>query len=221
MTKVAELHNASIYQNLNLILSNVTFSISSGELLYLIGSTGSGKSSLLKTLYGELRLKKGSGHCVGYNLNKLKDKQIPLLRRSLGMVFQDFHLLYDRNIEKNLLFALSATGWNDKKAMHKRINEVLHQVGLTNKIKKYPQELSGGEQQRVVIARALLNNPKLILADEPTANLDPATSDEVMDILKKICENGTSIIVSTHNYNLISSHPSKTFQCQLNSLIEF
>ena len=200
---VLELKNASILQRDNLILSDVNLEINSGQFIYLIGETGSGKSSLLKTLYGDLPLTKGTGSVAGYSLNDLKDKDIPFLRRKLGIVFQDFQLLTDRNVLDNLMFVLSATGWKNKHEMLDRCKAVLEKVGLQTKDYKIPAELSGGEQQRLVIARALLNDPKVLLADEPTGNLDPEVSDEIMMLLKNIAREGTSILMATHDYRLI------------------
>jgi len=207
---VISIQNASIYQGDNLVLEDVSFEVSKGEFVYLIGKTGTGKSSLLKTLYGELPLKKGSGNVVGFNLKDMTWKKVPFLRRNLGVVFQDFQLLTDRNVHENLSFVLKATGWEDKKAMDEKINEVLDKVGLKSKGFKYPFELSGGEQQRVDIARALLNSPKLILADEPTGNLDPETSDEIMQLLFHIARDfGTAVIMATHDFIVINKYPSR------------
>jgi cell division transport system ATP-binding protein len=207
---VVSINNASIYQGDNLILEEVTFEVKKGEFVYLIGKTGTGKSSLLKTLYGELPLKKGTGNVVGFDLKDMNWKKVPFLRRNLGVVFQDFQLLNDRNVHENLKFVLRATGWEDKKAMDDKINDVLDKVGLKSKGFKYPFELSGGEQQRVDIARALLNSPKLILADEPTGNLDPETSDEIMQLLFHIAKDfGTSVIMATHDFIVINKYPSR------------
>lgn len=184
-----------------------------GEFAYLIGRTGSGKSSLLKTLYGELPLKEGSGSIAGYNLANLKPKDVPFLRRKLGIVFQDFQLLSDRNVQDNLEFVLRATGWRERRAIESRIKECLELVGLSTKHFKMPHELSGGEQQRVVIARALLNHPQVILADEPTGNLDPDVSDDIMSLLQNICENGTSILMATHDYRLIGKFKARVYRC--------
>jgi len=211
---VLELKNASILQRDNLILSDVNLEIQPGQFIYLIGETGSGKSSLLKTLYGDLPLTKGTGTVAGYNLNDLKDKDIPFLRRKLGIVFQDFQLLTDRNIYDNLLFVLKATGWEDKKKMENKINEVLKKVGMGTKGHKMPFQISGGEQQRVAIARSLLNDPELILADEPTGNLDPSTSEEIMILLTEICKNGKAILMATHDYALILKFPNYTLKIE-------
>jgi cell division transport system ATP-binding protein len=210
---VLELKNAAIYQRESLILSEVDVSINKGEFVYLIGKTGTGKSSFMKTLYGDLPLSEGEGTIVDYNLRNLKEKEIPYLRRKLGVVFQDFKLLTDRNIKNNLLFVLKATGWKDQKAMEHKIDEVLDKVAMKSKSFKYPYQLSGGEQQRVAIARALLNDPELILADEPTGNLDPQTSVEVMEVLQEISKNGNTILMATHDYALLLKYPSKTLKC--------
>lgn len=207
---VVSLQDAYIYQGDSLILEDVSFEVSKGEFVYLIGKTGTGKSSLLKTLYGELPLKKGKGSVVGFDLNQMTWKKVPFLRRNLGVVFQDFQLLTDRNVYENLKFVLKATGWEDKKAMDDKINDVLDKVGLKSKGFKYPFEMSGGEQQRVDIARALLNSPKLILADEPTGNLDPETSDEIMQLLIHIARDfGTAVIMATHDFIVINKYPSR------------
>jgi cell division transport system ATP-binding protein len=207
---VVSIRNASVYQGGSLILEDVSFDVSKGEFVYLIGKTGTGKSSLLKTLYGELPLTKGSGNVVGFDLKDMTWKKVPFLRRNLGVVFQDFQLLTDRNVYENLRFVLKATGWEDKKAIDEKINDVLDKVGLKSKGFKYPFELSGGEQQRVDIARALLNSPKLILADEPTGNLDPETSDEIMQLLFHIARDfGTAVIMATHDFIVINKYPSR------------
>lgn len=207
---VVSIRNASIYQGENLILEDVSFDVHKGEFVYLIGKTGTGKSSLLKTLYGELPLRKGEGSVVGFDLKGMTWKKVPFLRRNLGVVFQDFQLLTDRNVNENLKFVLKATGWEDKKAMDEKIADVLDKVGLKSKGFKYPFELSGGEQQRVDIARALLNSPKLILADEPTGNLDPETSDEIMQLLFHIARDfGTAVIMATHDFIVINKYPSR------------
>ena len=212
---IVELKNVNIYQGSNLILSDVNISVDKGEFVYMVGKTGTGKSSLLKTLYGDLDLKEGVGWVVGYELKGLDWKKVPFLRRNLGVVFQDFQLLTDRNVNNNLKFVLKATGWKDEKLMDEKINDVLDKVGLRTKGFKMPFELSGGEQQRVDIARALLNSPKLILADEPTGNLDPETSDEIMQLLFHICKDyGTAIIMATHDYRVISKFPSRTIKTE-------
>ncbi|MGY5848010.1 cell division ATP-binding protein FtsE [Salegentibacter sp. HM20] len=210
---VLELKNAAIYQRESLILSEVDVTVNKGDFVYLIGKTGTGKSSFMKTLYGDLPLTEGEGHIVDFNLRTLKERDIPYLRRKLGVVFQDFKLLTDRNIKDNLLFVLKATGWKDQKAMDHKINEVLDKVGMKTKDFKFPYQLSGGEQQRVAIARALLNDPELILADEPTGNLDPQTSVEVMEVLQEISKNGNTILMATHDYALLLKYPSKTLKC--------
>ena len=215
-----QLSNADIYQKELPILSQVNLKIRKGEFCYLIGSTGSGKSSLLKTLYGQLPLKKGEGQVVGFDLQKIKNRQIPYLRRKLGIVFQDFQLLTDRSVFDNLKFVLQATGWKDKVKISNRIEYVLQQVSMLEKINIMPHRLSGGEQQRVVIARALLNNPELILADEPTGNLDPETSTEIMKVLQQLHENGQTVLMATHDYSLIYQFPATTYQCEKGKLFE-
>lgn len=217
---VLELKDASIYQRENLILSDVSVRVEKGEFVYLIGKTGTGKSSFMKTLYGDLPLQEGKGEIVGYDLPTLKEKDIPFLRRKLGVVFQDFKLLNDRTVKDNLLFVLTATGWKDKKEMDAKIEQVLGKVDMKTKAFKYPYQLSGGEQQRVAIARALLNDPELILADEPTGNLDPQTSVEVMEVLQEINKNGNTILMATHDYALLLKYPSKTLKCDENQIFE-
>jgi len=218
---VVSINDANIYQGENLVLENVNFNIARGEFVYLIGKTGSGKSSLLKTLYGELPLKQGSGNVVGFDLIGMNWKKVPFLRRNLGVVFQDFQLLTDRNIYENLKFVLQATGWTDKRLMEEKINDVLDKVGLKSKGFKMPFEVSGGEQQRVDIARALLNSPKLILADEPTGNLDPETSDEIMQLLFRIVKDyGTSIIMATHDFLVIKNYPSRTLTTERGKVLD-
>jgi len=207
---ILELHNANIYQGDSLILSDVNLAVDKGEFVYLVGKTGTGKSSLLKTLYGELTLREGQGTVVGYDLRKLTWKTVPFLRRNMGVIFQDFQLLTDRNVNENLKFVLRATGWKEEKLMNEKIADVLDKVGLKSKGFKMPFEMSGGEQQRVDIARALLNSPKLILADEPTGNLDPETSDEIMQLLIHIARDyGTSVVMATHDYIVIQKFPSR------------
>ncbi|MGO1752071.1 MAG: cell division ATP-binding protein FtsE [Psychroflexus sp.] len=217
---ILELSKASIYQRENLILSEVNVSINKGEFVYLIGKTGTGKSSFMKTLYGDIPLKDGIGHIVDYDLRKLKTKEIPHLRRKLGVVFQDFKLLNDRNVQENLKFVLKATGWKDKTKIEHKIDEVLKKVDMKTKSFKFPYQLSGGEQQRIAIARALLNDPELILADEPTGNLDPQTSIEVMEVLQQINKNGNTILMATHDYALLLKYPSKTLKCDGQKVFE-
>lgn len=211
---VIKLDGVDIYQQKHLVLNNVNLQISPGEFVFLIGQTGSGKSSLLKVIYGELHITNGEGQVAGFDLKKLSDKEIPYLRRKLGIVFQDFQLLTDRTIEENLEFVLKATGWKDKKLISTRILDVLEKVGLRSKIKKMPHELSGGEQQRVVIARALLNDPELILADEPTGNLDPDTSEDIVTLLKQISLSGTAVLMASHDYHIIRTFPSRIIKCE-------
>ncbi|RXP46564.1 ATP-binding cassette domain-containing protein [Lutibacter sp. HS1-25] len=221
MSKVVlSLKNAEIFQRENLVLSNVNLHLNEGEFVYLIGKTGSGKSSLMKTLYGDLPLEKGTGSIAGFDLNNLKESEIPFLRRKLGIVFQDFKLLNDRNVFENLKFVLKATGWKDEAKIKLKINEVLSKVGMETKDFKMPFQLSGGEQQRVAIARALLNDPELILADEPTGNLDPATSVGVMNVLKEIHNSGKTILMATHDYAIILKYPGKTIKCEGGELFE-
>ncbi|GEL09496.1 cell division transport system ATP-binding protein [Flavobacterium glycines] len=217
---VLSLKNATIYQGDKEILSNVNLEVNHGEFLYIIGKTGSGKSSLMKTLYADLPLTIGTGHIVDFDLETLKENDIPFLRRKIGIVFQDFKLLPDRSIKDNMLFVLKATGWTDRDEMEHKIEEVLDKVGMKNHALKMPHQISGGEQQRVAIARALLNDPELILADEPTGNLDPQTSIEVLDVLKKINANGKTIIMATHDYALLMKFPSKTLKCEDSKIFE-
>ena len=212
-TAIIRLKDAKIYQKDHLVLSKVSFELQSGDFIYLIGKTGTGKSSLLKTLYGDLLLQEGVGEVVGFDLTSLKEKEIPYLRRGIGVVFQDFQLLSDRTVNDNLSFVLRATGWDDKDKINNRVKEVLTQVGMGQKGYKMPHELSGGEQQRVSIARAILNEPELIIADEPTGNLDPETSREIMMLLKGIQEKGKAIFMATHDYSLINDFPSKMIRC--------
>jgi cell division transport system ATP-binding protein len=217
---VLSLKNAAIFQQENLVLNEVSLEIKAGEFVYLIGKTGSGKSSLIKTLYADLPLTTGQGEIVGFTLRNLDEQKIPFLRRKLGIVFQDFKLLPDRNVHENLLFVLKATGWKDAAAMKARMDEVLDKVGMKTKGFKFPHELSGGEQQRVAIARALLNDPELILADEPTGNLDPQTSVEVMKVLQEINRAGRTILMATHDYALILKYPAKTLKCEGSRVFE-
>jgi len=217
---ILELKNVSIFQGDSLVLSHVNFEMKKGDFVYLIGKTGSGKSSFMKTLYGDLELAEGEGHVVGFDLKTLKENDIPFLRRKLGIVFQDFKLLPDRTVNENLEFVLKATGWKDKTEIAERIEKVLSKVGMKTKGFKFPHELSGGEQQRIAIARALLNEPELILADEPTGNLDPQTSIEVMKVLQEINKNGNTILMATHDYALLLKYPSKTLKCDENKVFE-
>ena len=210
---IIRLKDAKIYQKDHLVLSKVSFELQSGDFIYLIGKTGTGKSSLLKTLYGDLLLQEGLGEVVGFDLTCLKEKEIPYLRRGIGVVFQDFQLLSDRTVKDNLSFVLRATGWVDTDKINNRLQEVLTQVGMGQKGYKMPHELSGGEQQRVSIARAILNEPELIIADEPTGNLDPETSREIMALLKGIQDKGKAIFMATHDYSLINDFPSKMIRC--------
>lgn len=212
---VVSLKNVNIYQSNSLILQDVNFTIQKGEFVYLVGKTGTGKSSLLKTLYGELTLTEGEASVVGFDLRGMDWKKVPFLRRNLGVVFQDFQLLTDRNVHENLKFVLKATGWKDERLIEEKINDVLEKVGLKSKGFKMPFEMSGGEQQRVEIARALLNSPKLILADEPTGNLDPETSDEIMQLLFQIAKDyGTSVVMATHDFIVINRYPSRMLKTE-------
>jgi cell division transport system ATP-binding protein len=218
---VVSLSGVNIYQGTNLVLQDVNFTVNKGEFVYLVGKTGTGKSSLLKTLYGELPLREGNGEVVGFNLREMDWKKVPFLRRNLGVVFQDFQLLTDRNVHENLRFVLKATGWKDERLMEEKINDVLEKVGLKSKGFKMPFEMSGGEQQRVDIARALLNSPKLVLADEPTGNLDPETSDEIMQLLFQIAKDyGTSVIMATHDFIVINRYPSRMLKIERGRVID-
>jgi cell division transport system ATP-binding protein len=217
---VVQLEHVNIYQSGNLILQEVNFEVQKGEFVYLVGKTGTGKSSLLKTLYGEITLTEGQGKVVGFDLKEMDWKKLPFLRRNLGIVFQDFQLLTDRNVHENLRFVLKATGWQDEQLINQKINDVLAKVGLQNKGFKMTFEMSGGEQQRVDIARALLNSPKLILADEPTGSLDPETSDEIMQILFQIAkEDGTAIVMATHDFMVVNKFPSRTLTTEGGRLV--
>ncbi|HVG16446.1 MAG TPA: ATP-binding cassette domain-containing protein [Chitinophagaceae bacterium] len=218
---IIEIQNANIFQGDNLVLQDVNLVVNKGEFVYLVGKTGTGKSSLLKTLYGELTLREGNATVAGYDLRQMTWKTVPYLRRTLGVVFQDFQLLTDRNVNENLKFVLKATGWKDEKLMNEKIADVLEKVGLKSKGFKMPFELSGGEQQRVDVARALLNSPKLILADEPTGNLDPETSDEIMNLLFHICRDfNTSIVMATHDYIVIQKYPARMVRTEKGRVID-
>jgi len=217
---IIDFKNVNIYHKENLILSNINLSVNKGEFIYFIGKVGSGKTSLIRTFNAELTLKNGSAMVAGFDLTKIKRKQIPYLRRKLGIVFQDFKLLSDRTVHDNLLFVLKSTGWKNKKEIDNRINEVLEKVGLAFKGYKMPHQLSGGEQQRVVIARALLNDPELILADEPTGNLDPETSENLMELLFEISQNNRTVIMATHDYNMVKKFVAKTLKFENTKVIE-
>lgn len=217
---ILKLEDVAVFQEEHLVLNHITLEVKKGEFVYVVGKTGSGKSSLMKILYADLPLKQGSGEVVDFDLKKLREKDIPFLRRKLGIVFQDFKLLPDRNVNHNLHFVLRATGWKDAALMNAKIEEVLDKVGMKTKGFKFPHELSGGEQQRVAIARALLNDPELILADEPTGNLDPQTSVEVMKVLQEINKNGRTILMATHDYALILKYPHKTLKCEGSRIFE-
>lgn len=226
-TPIIHLHDARIFQRENLVLNNVDLSVRPGEFIYLIGRTGTGKSSLMRTLYGDLPLSQGDGHVCGHDLRKLQRRQVPFLRRKLGIVFQDFQLLTDRTVNENLLFVMKATGWTDAKRMDQRIQAVLEKVGLGNKGYKMPHELSGGEQQRVSIARALVNEPELILADEPTGNLDPETTGEIVDLLHSISQStgedgkpNRAVIMATHDYTYMKKLNARVVRCHDGKLLE-
>lgn len=217
---IIDLKDCTIWQQDHLVLSNVDLTVKNGEFIYLVGRVGSGKSSLIKTLNAQLPLKSGTGLVAGYNLSKLKARDIPFLRRKIGIVFQDFQLLIDRSVNGNLEFVLKATGWKNKNEIDARIGEVLEKVGLGLKGYKMPHQLSGGEQQRVVIGRALLNDPDIILADEPTGNLDPETSEGIMKLLIEISKNGRAVVFATHNYNLLKKFPARTIKCHDGKITE-
>jgi cell division transport system ATP-binding protein len=217
---IIELTGCSIWQGDHLVLTNVNFKVDKGEFVYLVGRVGSGKSSLIKTLNAQLPLREGTGYIAGFDLARIKRKEVPYLRRKLGIVFQDFQLLTDRSVNDNLEFALRATGWKNNKEIDIRISEVLEKTGLSLKGYKMPHQLSGGEQQRVVIARALLNDPEIILADEPTGNLDPETSEGIIRLLTDISHNGRAVVIATHNYNIIKKFPARTMKCFDGSLYE-
>lgn len=220
LDSIIHIQGVSVYQKSNLILSNISLNIDKGEFVYLIGRTGSGKSSFLKTLYGELKPSQGEARIAGFDLVKIRQREIPFLRRKLGIVFQDFQLLTDRTINENLLFVMKATGWKDKNAMQTRIQDVLEKTHLATKGFKMPFELSGGEQQRVGIARALLNDPDVILADEPTGNLDPETADGIMNLLFEIRKAGRAVVMATHNYSLLEKYPARIVRCEHGSMVE-
>jgi cell division transport system ATP-binding protein len=211
---IIKFDKVSIFQNENLILANVSLEVDKGEFVYLIGKTGSGKSSLLKTFYADLEVKNGTATVAGFDLKKIRIKEIPFLRRKLGVVFQDFQLLMDRTVAENLFFVMKATGWKDKKEMNRRMHEVLAKVNLETKSNKMPHKLSGGEQQRVGIARALLNDPEIILADEPTGNLDPETSEGIISLLFDISRTGSAVLMATHNYTFFEKFPARTLRCE-------
>ena len=217
---IIEIGDAEIFQQKHLILSNVSFTLSKGEFVYLIGKTGSGKSSLLRSLYGDLKLIKGTCKIGEFHLEKIKNRHIPFLRRKVGIIFQDFQLLGDRSVNENLFFVMKATGWENKKEIKKHALEVLEKVGLETKGFKMPHELSGGEQQRVSIARALINNPEVIIADEPTGNLDPATSEEIIKLLFEISSSGRAVLMATHNFSLIQKFPSRILKCENGTVVE-
>tara|TARA_A100000164_G_scaffold109860_1_gene96697 strand:+ start:952 stop:1623 length:672 start_codon:yes stop_codon:yes gene_type:complete len=217
---VVYLDSVTISQRSKIILSDIRFEVNAGEFVFLIGKTGSGKSSLIKVLYGEIFVDQGKGNVVGFDINNLNKNNIHLLRRKIGIVFQDFKLLQDMTIFENMNFVLKATGWRDKNKINERINKVLTLVSIEAPLEKYPFELSGGEQQRVAIARALLNNPKLIIADEPTGNLDPETSESIMGLLKNLNEKGITILMATHDYNMIVKFPGKIFKCEKGEVFE-
>lgn len=211
---VVSLRDVAVYQDSNTILSGVTFDIEKGEFVYLVGRTGSGKSSLLKTLYADLPLLTGTAAVSDFNLTKLPRKKVPFLRRRIGIIFQDFQLLFDRTVAENLSFVLRATGWKDKSKIKQRISEVLMRVGLDAAANKMPHQLSGGEQQRIVVARALLNEPVILIADEPTGNLDPIVADGIMQLFLEINNSGTAILMATHNYEIINRYPKRVLKCE-------
>jgi cell division transport system ATP-binding protein len=217
---IIHVQEAGIFQGLDAVLTNVTFSIEKKEFVFLIGRTGSGKSSLLKTLYADLHLKMGQAEIVGFDLSKIKTKEVPFLRRKLGIVFQDFQLFPDRSVAENLFFVMKATGWKDKNKMKNRMAEVLMQVGLADAASKMPHQLSGGEQQRVVIARALINDPEILLADEPTGNLDPDVADGVFKLFQEINKQGTAILMATHNHDLLRKYPYRVLKCERGQLLD-
>lgn len=213
LNTIISLQDATVYQKEHLVLSDVSFGVCRGEFTYLIGKTGSGKSSLMKVLYADLPMRDGTGEVAGHALHKIKNREIPFLRRKIGIVFQDFQLLHDRSVRDNLMFVMKATGWKKKREMEDRLEDILNWVGLSTKWFKMPHQLSGGEQQRVVIARALINDPEIILADEPTGNLDPETSREIMELIMKLSKSGRAIIMATHDYSLIEAFPARILRC--------
>jgi cell division transport system ATP-binding protein len=217
---IVSVKNASIHQDDNVVLKNIQFELEKGEFCYLIGRTGSGKSSLLKTLYADLPLLKGDIKVAGFDLSKITRSKIPLLRRKIGIIFQDFQLLNDRNVYDNLLFVLKATGWSDSNKIKIRINDVLLKVGLSHLAQKYPHQISGGEQQRIVVARALLNEPLILFADEPTGNLDPAVSEDIMNIFFQINRSGTAVLMATHNHQLIEKFPSRILKVENGQILD-
>jgi cell division transport system ATP-binding protein len=219
MGNIVKYRDVEILRQEHIVLKKVSFDLNDGEFLYLIGKVGSGKSSLLKSMYSEIPISTGEAQVFDYDLTKIKRKAIPMLRRQIGIVFQDFQLLTDRNVYDNLRFVLEATGWKKRDEIDYRIEEVLKQVGMLNKSYKMPHELSGGEQQRIVIARALLNKPRLILADEPTGNLDPATSEQIVNHLHEIANNGTAVIMATHNLSLVDQFPGRVLRCEDKQLV--
>ncbi len=217
---VLSMTQATIFQGENPVLSDVTFSVEQHEFVFLIGRTGSGKSSLLKTLYADLPLQSGLAEVVGYSLSQIKNKEVPFLRRKIGIIFQDFQLFTDRSVHENLAFVLKATGWTDPILIKERIGEVLVQVGLLEALTKMPHQLSGGEQQRIVIARALLNNPSILLADEPTGNLDPDVADGIFKLFQDINKKGTAILMATHNHELLRKYPYRVLKCEKGKLLD-
>lgn len=218
--EIINLDHVNVLQRNHLVLSDVSLKVNKGEFIFLIGQTGSGKSSLLKMIYGDLMISQGTGKVVGFELGKIKNAEVPYMRRKMGIVFQDFQLLTDRSVEDNLRFVMEATGWDDMRLMDARLAEVLSEVGLKGKNNKMPHQLSGGEQQRVVIARALINHPEVILADEPTGNLDPDSSVEVMNLLMKISKTGTAVLMATHDYRMIEKFPSRIIKCENGKIVE-
>jgi cell division transport system ATP-binding protein len=218
--EIINLEGVEVFQRQHLVLTSVDLKVNKGEFIFLIGQTGSGKSSLLKMIYGDLHITKGQANVVGFDLNKIKQADVPYMRRKMGIVFQDFQLLTDRTVEENLRFVMSATGWDDQKLMNARLEEVLNEVGLAGKNHKMPHQLSGGEQQRVVIARALINHPEVILADEPTGNLDPDSSVEIMNLLLRISKTGTAVLMATHDYRMIEKFPSRIIKCENGKIVE-